>query len=69
MSFRQDIRECQKYADACARIAARAADAKTQDRFLRLQRCWLRLESCLAFAARISPTPPIAKRISHEAEL
>ena len=69
MSFRQDIRECQKYADACARIAARAPDAKTQDRFLRLQRCWLRLERCLAFATRISPTQPIAKHISHEAEL
>ncbi len=56
MSLHQDIRECQKYADACARIAARTADAKTQDEFLRLQRSWLRLERCLAFAARISPT-------------
>ena len=53
MSFRQDIRECQKYADACARIAARAADAKTRDDFLRLQHSWLRLERCLAFAARL----------------
>jgi hypothetical protein len=39
-----DIRACQKYADACARIAARAADPKTRDDLLRLQRSWLRLE-------------------------
>lgn len=53
MSLHRDIRECQRYADACARIAARAADAKTRDDFLRLQHSWLRLERCLAFAARL----------------
>jgi hypothetical protein len=65
VSLRGDIRACQKYADACARIAARAADAKTRDDFLRLQHSWLRLERCLAFAApprvfSLSPTQPIA---------
>ena len=53
MSLHRDIRECQRYADACGRIAARAADAKTRDDFLRLQHSWLRLERCLAFAARL----------------
>jgi hypothetical protein len=54
VSLHRDIRECQRYADACGRIAARAADAKTQDDFLRLQRSWLRLGRSLAFAARLS---------------
>jgi hypothetical protein len=53
VSLRHGIRACQKYADACARIAARAADAKTRDDFLSLQRSWLRLEKCLAFTARL----------------
>jgi hypothetical protein len=66
VSFRHDIRACQKYADACARIAARAADAKTRDDFLRLEQSWLRLGRCLAFAARVPnlstspPTQPLA---------
>jgi hypothetical protein len=64
VSLRGDIRACQKYADACARIAARAADAKTQDDFLRLQHSWLRLEKCLAFAARLSLPPVKPKRIA-----
>jgi hypothetical protein len=51
-AFYHDIRACQKYADACARIAGRTADANTRDDFLRLQRCWLRLEKYLVFAAR-----------------
>jgi hypothetical protein len=38
VSLRHDIRACQKYADACARIAARVADAKTRDDLLSLQR-------------------------------
>ena len=54
MSLRHDIRACQKYADACARIAARAADAKTRDDFLHLEQSWLRLGRCLAFAARVA---------------
>jgi hypothetical protein len=54
MSFRRDIRECQKYADACARIAARAADAKTRDDFLRLKQSWLSLARCLALVPRMS---------------
>jgi len=53
VSLHRDIRECRRYADACARIAARTADAKTRDNFLRLQRSWLRLERCLALAARL----------------
>lgn len=53
MSLRQYIRDCEAYADACARIAARAADAKTRDDILRLQQCWLRLGRCLALAARV----------------
>jgi hypothetical protein len=53
VSLRHDIRACQKYADACARIAARAADTKTRDDLLSLQRSWLRLKRCLAFAARL----------------
>jgi hypothetical protein len=52
-AFYHGIRACQKYADACARIAARTTDAKIRDDFLRLQRGWLRLEKCLAFAARL----------------
>jgi hypothetical protein len=48
MSLRQDIRECQEYAEACAHIAARAADAKTRDDILRLKRSWLSLAKCLA---------------------
>jgi hypothetical protein len=66
VSFHRDIRECQRYADPCARIAARVADAQTRDNFLRLRRSWLRLGRSLAFAARlpgvcnISPTQPIA---------
>jgi hypothetical protein len=53
VSLHRDIRECQRYADACARIAARAADAKTRDDFLRLQDSWLRLGRSLEFAARL----------------
>jgi hypothetical protein len=53
VSLHRDMRECQRYADACGRIAAGAADAKTRDDFLRLQHSWLRLERCLAFAARL----------------
>jgi hypothetical protein len=34
------FRACQKYANACARIGARAADAKTRDDLLRLRRSW-----------------------------
>jgi hypothetical protein len=30
-AFYHDIRACQKYADACARIAGRTADANTRD--------------------------------------
>jgi hypothetical protein len=54
VSLHRNIRECQRYADACGRIAARAADAKTHDDFLRLQHSWLRLGGSLAFAARLS---------------
>jgi hypothetical protein len=68
-----DIRECQRYADACARIAARTADAKTRDDFLRLQHCWSRLGRSLAFAARQSDVHIFSnaadEHISHEAEL
>jgi hypothetical protein len=53
VSLRHDIRACQNYTDACTRIAARAADAKTRDDLRSLQRSWLRLEGCLAFAARL----------------
>ena len=53
MWLHRDIRACQKYADACARIAARTADAKSRDDFLRLQHCWLRLGRSLEFAARL----------------
>jgi hypothetical protein len=48
MSLRQDIRECQDYAEACTHIAACAADAKTRDDILRLKRSWLSLAKCLA---------------------
>jgi hypothetical protein len=73
VSLRRDIRECQRYADACARIAARTADAKTRDDFLGLQHCWLRLERCLAFAARlpgvrIFSNAADGEHICHEAE-
>jgi hypothetical protein len=47
VSLRQDIRECQEYAEACTHIAACAADAKTRDDILRLKRSWLSLK-CLA---------------------
>jgi hypothetical protein len=53
VSLRRDIRECQRYADVCARIAARAVDAKSRDNFLRLQQSWLRLGRSLALAARL----------------
>ena len=64
MSLRQDIRECQKYADACARVAARAADAKIRDDFLRLRRSWLSLARCLALLPRDIETQPSANNIS-----
>jgi hypothetical protein len=62
MSLRQDIRECQKYAEACTRIAARAADARTRDDILRLKRSWLSLARCLAVLprSRISIAAPTA---------
>jgi hypothetical protein len=74
VSLRQDIRECQRYADACGRIAARTADAKTRDDFLCLQDSWLRLGRSLAFAARQSDVRIFSnaadgEHISHEAEL
>ncbi len=52
MSLRQDIRECQNYADTCARSAALAADAKTRDDILRLRQNWLSLARCLALLRR-----------------
>jgi len=63
MSFRQDVRECQKYADACALIAARAAGAKSRDDFLRLQRSWLSLGRCLALLPRAIEFQPSANNI------
>ena len=74
MSLRQDIRACQKYADACARIAARTADPKSRDDFLCLQDSRLRLGRSLAFAARQSDVRIFSnaadgEHISHEAEL
>ncbi len=48
VSLRRDIRECQRYADTCARSAARAVDAKTRDDILRLRQNWLSLARCLA---------------------
>ena len=58
MSLRDDIRECQDYADTCARIAARAADAKTRDDILRVRQSWLSLARCLAVLPRVDSQPP-----------
>jgi hypothetical protein len=58
VSLGEDIRECQNYADTCARIAARAADAKTRDDILRLRQRWLSLARCLALLPRVDSQPP-----------
>ena len=61
----EEIRECYRHAEDCARKAAEQTDPGLRDDFLRLEKRWLDLARSMEFAERLnsftknSPKPPI----------
>ena len=61
----EEIRECYRHAEDCARKAAEQTDPGLRDDFLRLEKRWLDLARSMEFAERLnsftknSSKPPI----------
>jgi hypothetical protein len=63
-SFSQDMRECYRHAEDCARKARDAATPTLRTDFLRMEKAWLTLARSYAFTGRLSdfPATPTARR-------